>query len=208
MNNGVYRIFNKITNCFYIGSTSDKNGFNNRFKKHKKQLKNNSHCNSYLQNAWNKYGESSFIFEILEICEKDKCIEREQFYIDTLKPEYNICKIAGSTLGVKHTEESKLKISQNRKYGIPWNKGLKMSKESRDKMSISQKISEKCKKSRKELSNSRKIPVYGIHIITGERIDLEYINQDKNFHASGIKASISGKWPSYKGYRWFFTHLL
>jgi len=30
-------------------------------------------------------------------------IEREQYYIDLLNPEYNILKIAGSRLGVKHT---------------------------------------------------------------------------------------------------------
>lgn len=38
---------------------------------------------------------------------------REQYYIDTLKPEYNICKIAGSSLGVKHSAESNKKKSDN-----------------------------------------------------------------------------------------------
>lgn len=33
-------------------------------------------------------------------------IEREQYYIDTLNPEYNILKIAGSPLGYKHSEET------------------------------------------------------------------------------------------------------
>ena len=33
-------------------------------------------------------------------------IEREQYYIDTLNPEYNILKIAGSPLGYIHSEET------------------------------------------------------------------------------------------------------
>lgn len=41
-------------------------------------------------------------------------MEREQHYINLLKPEYNILKIAGSPLGYKHTEESLAKM-RNRK---------------------------------------------------------------------------------------------
>lgn len=40
-------------------------------------------------------------------------IFREQYYIDLLKPEYNICLIAGSTLGKKHSESTKEKISKS-----------------------------------------------------------------------------------------------
>jgi group I intron endonuclease len=48
--------------------------------------------------------------DILEYCESSLCISREQYYIDLLKPEYNICKIAGSRLGTKQSEETKIKI--------------------------------------------------------------------------------------------------
>jgi len=37
--------------------------------------------------------------------------QREQFYLDSLMPEYNILKIAGSSLGFKYTEESLAKRS-------------------------------------------------------------------------------------------------
>lgn len=57
-----------------------------------------------------KYGYSSFSLTILEICKKEDVIQREQHYIDTLCPEYNICKTAGSTLGKTHTAETKEKI--------------------------------------------------------------------------------------------------
>lgn len=44
--------------------------------------------------------------ELLEYCDNVDTLKREQYYMDLLKPEYNIVKIAGSTLGYKHTSES------------------------------------------------------------------------------------------------------
>lgn len=49
--------------------------------------------------------------EILEYCEPSDVISREQYYIDLLKPDYNILQVAGSSLGYKHTEESKVQIT-------------------------------------------------------------------------------------------------
>ena len=53
-----------------------------------------------------KYGYSNFNLEILEYCEPSDVLLREQQYIDLLKPEYNILKLAGSSLGFKHNEKS------------------------------------------------------------------------------------------------------
>jgi group I intron endonuclease len=50
-----------------------------------------------------KYGYSAFSLEIMEYCELSNIIEREQFYINLLNPTYNILKVAGSTLGRKHS---------------------------------------------------------------------------------------------------------
>jgi group I intron endonuclease len=56
------------------------------------------------------HGYDNFKLEILEHCEPSKVVEREQFYLDLLKPEYNIQKVAGSPLGFKHSEETILKL--------------------------------------------------------------------------------------------------
>jgi group I intron endonuclease len=67
--------------------------------------------NSMIYKALVKYGYSSFKLEILENCEPNILIEREQYYLDLLNPEYNILKkaprarasggaCAGSLLGV------------------------------------------------------------------------------------------------------------
>lgn len=54
-----------------------------------------------------KHGYSNFSLEILEYCEPAKCIEREGFYLNMLKPEYNISQNPSSPfLGLNHSKES------------------------------------------------------------------------------------------------------
>jgi group I intron endonuclease len=74
-------------------------------------MKSNAHCNCILQYHYNKHGKDSLVFSVVELCDRDKLIEREQLYIDTLNPEFNICKIAASVLGIKRSEETKKKMS-------------------------------------------------------------------------------------------------
>jgi group I intron endonuclease len=69
--------------------------------------------------------------EILEYCDSKDLIKREQYYINLLKPKYNIMKIAGSRLGSGHTEETRAKMSILRT-------GKKHSEETKAKMSSAQ----------------------------------------------------------------------
>jgi group I intron endonuclease len=117
-NTGVYKILNTITGDFYIGSASRVHkskcfcGFHTRFAKHKNYLDNNKHKNTHLQRSYNKYGKDNFEFKILEFCQPENCLEREQYYMDNLKPTYNIRKIAaGSNLGIIFTKEHCDRIS-------------------------------------------------------------------------------------------------
>lgn len=84
---GIYILTNSVNGKRYIGSS---NNIRKRLWKHRSLLRHNKHENPYLQNAWNKYGEDMFAFAVIETCETDVLLEREQYYIDTLKPEYNI----------------------------------------------------------------------------------------------------------------------
>lgn len=112
----IYKIKNKINDCFYIGSTSD---FKNRKRKHFNDLKNNKHSNRHLQNAYNLYGKDNFEIIIIEhIQDNSILIEREQYWIDkydAINSGYNLAPNAGSTLGAKWSEESRANISKNRK---------------------------------------------------------------------------------------------
>lgn len=67
---------------------------------------------SLICRALLKYGYSSFKLEILEYSDPSSIIEREQHYIDLLKPEYNILQVAGSLFGYKHTPESLEKMRE------------------------------------------------------------------------------------------------
>ena len=66
--------------------------------------------NSRIYTAILENGYNSFNIEILEYCDVDVILNREQYYFDILKPKYNIALIAGSLLGFKHSEETKLKF--------------------------------------------------------------------------------------------------
>lgn len=111
---GIYIIQNNINKKIYIGSALN---LANRKACHLKDLRQNKHKNPYLQNAYNKYNENNFIFYLAEYIENKKyLIKIEQLYLDVYKPYnksigYNIAKIAGSTLGIYPSKETKLKQS-------------------------------------------------------------------------------------------------
>ena len=67
-----------------------------------------------ISKALIKYGYCNFILEILEYCDRSDATLREQYYLDLCKPEYNILKLADSTLGYIHTEETLIKLSNSR----------------------------------------------------------------------------------------------
>jgi group I intron endonuclease len=66
---------------------------------------------SAIYSAILKYGHSNFKLEILEYCELSDVIDREGYYFNLLKPEYNLLPIAGSSLGYKYSEEARKKMS-------------------------------------------------------------------------------------------------
>jgi len=94
---GIYKITNTINGKFYIGSSIN---LRQRFNEHIGMLVKNEHPNFILQRSWNKHGQNKFTFEIIEECAHDQkiCFEREQYYLDLLKPYlevgYNISKHA------------------------------------------------------------------------------------------------------------------
>lgn len=106
---GIYKWTNKLTNDIYIGQSIDLSKRFIRYFNTSYLLNRNS---LVISRALLKYGYSNFTLEILEYCDKDSLIAREQFYIDMFNPKYNTLKVAGSSFGHKHTEETKIKISK------------------------------------------------------------------------------------------------
>ena len=106
---GIYCIVNIKNSKKYIGSSKN---IRQRLWSHRAKLRHNKHDNAHLQSAWNKYGEHSFDYYILEKCEESLLLEKEQLYIDTINPEYNISK---ETQRPPCTIESRQKQSNTRK---------------------------------------------------------------------------------------------
>lgn len=132
---GIYAIENIINGKKYIGQVCHKKGASRRFIEHKSLLKLDKHYNKYLQNAWNKYGESNFEFKMLEIVEDISLLnDREQNWIDqNIENCYNIQLKVGNYLNKNHNEVTKKKIGDANRKRI-W------TDESRNKLSISQKL--------------------------------------------------------------------
>jgi group I intron endonuclease len=126
--NGIYQIRNLVNGKRYVGSAAGADGFPGRWKAHRNALNRGDHDNKHLQRAWNKYGEDSFVFEAILICSPEDCISYEQLQLDTELFEYNMCPIAGSSRGRRHSDETKEKIKNA-------HQGLKHSSATKSKMS-------------------------------------------------------------------------
>lgn len=122
---GIYQIVNTVNGKRYIGSSKC---IATRWGDHLRQMREGSHHAQPLRRAVKKYGVQVFSFSVLELCSVSELIVREQCHIDNKAPEYNVCKIAGSTEGIKHTPEQCEANSKRSKliHGTP-EKKLKMS---------------------------------------------------------------------------------
>lgn len=110
----IYRWVYRINNKCYIGSSVNLHSrllnYYNKNYLNKRILIRNSH----IYRALLSHGYENFNLEILEYCDKNIIIEREQYYIDLYKPEYNILPKAGSSLGFKHSPETLLKLKDRK----------------------------------------------------------------------------------------------
>lgn len=196
---GIYVIINIITSKIYIGSAVN---LSHRRHTHLSALKLKKHKNRYLQSSYNKYGEHCFIFKVIEYVDnKESLINREQFWInqfDFKKELYNLSPTAKNCLGVKRSNETKLKLSIAAK---------NMSLEHRKKISLVNK-GRKCSDKMKQylIDKSVKKPVIQI-----ERNSYEIVNIFKSlmeaerhtgFGSANISSVCSGLKPTYKNYLW------
>ena len=87
---GVYLVTNKLNGKRYVGSSVDVAGrLSTHFGRDARKYSDKPFYADIL-----KYGRDNFKFELLESCERNKLIEREQYFYDTLKPEYNLVRPA------------------------------------------------------------------------------------------------------------------
>jgi group I intron endonuclease len=112
-NTGIYKLYYKGSDKFYVGSTG--RSFKQRLSTHLSELRNGYHHNTALQRGYYKYGEGNLIMEPLIICDVNGMMELEEFAIICLKPSYNASKSGVTRRGVKTSEETKKKLSLSHK---------------------------------------------------------------------------------------------
>lgn len=96
MSIGIYMILNKINDKKYIGSS---NNVQSRITQHNWLLRTNKHSNTYLQNSFNLFGEENFDFKLIEICNLNDLVIRENYYIHKYNTMYdkhgfNLCLVS------------------------------------------------------------------------------------------------------------------
>lgn len=124
MTSGIYLVLNTLNFHCYVGSSIDIEG---RVARHLK-----GEGSQVVKSAKKKYGMRNMSAAILKQCSEEDLIEREQFWIDEVEPEYNLSSIAGraemtpevrkkmseshkgnqNALGHRHSEEARKKISE------------------------------------------------------------------------------------------------
>lgn len=154
---GIYLIQHIASKKAYVGSTKD---LGHRRSEHFTTLERGCHKNRHLQRAFAKYGRKAFRFLVLEECERERLIEREQYWIDFYQSAdkrhgYNLNPLAGRSTP---SEETRLLIGEKSRGRVPSketcqriakaNRGKKRSEETKRKLSKSatgRKLSEETK---------------------------------------------------------------
>lgn len=121
---GIYQIRNTVNGKIYVGSSKR---LQTRWAQHRNELTKRKHGNRYLQAAWSRYGESSFVFEPLVICSCEDLLFYEQRFIDGLKPAYNLSPSAGRNSGLVWSEAQKEALRKI-KAGQAWVANMSASK--------------------------------------------------------------------------------
>lgn len=205
---GIYSLISISKGHRYVGCATY---IKSRISSHLAALRHNRHHSVILQNHFNKYGEEDIAFEILELVDDvSTLVNREQFYIDTLFPRFNVCPVAGRCEGRPVSEKTRDKLRKafigkslseehKRKIGEK-SKGRKHTPEALAKLKLVNKGRVRSQETRKKLKDAN----------TGKKATPEAIvnmrkawfkNELKNrIHITRIsKNNIGRKWtPEYR----------
>lgn len=140
----------KVLHGIYVGQTDVPK---KRWGHHLRHLRAGDHHNVMLQRCFDKYGEASLSFEILDTCTAESVTDREQAWADHFRATGRLCNTAPCVetpmRGATHTAETKMRLSSVRK-GVPKSSehrekiraalsGVPLTEERKQKISTAQK---------------------------------------------------------------------
>lgn len=210
----IYKITNIQNDKVYIGQTVQT--LNSRKCEHRNRAR--QRANYPLYNALNKYGFSSFKMEVIDSAvSQEELDDKEIYYIElynSMHPKgYNLTKGGAGTIGYKHTEEDKVKMSKLKEGMFKGREnpfyGKTHTKEQREKWSKERKGKILSEEHKKKISATRKrIPV--INMDTGEvfesaRHAVRYYGKDPDGGTAGYIAKVCKKVKNRNtcmGYAW------
>lgn len=220
---GVYKIICIPTSKFYIGSTSC---FYKRKYQHAKRLRIDAHYNKLLQNAWNKYGEASFEFHIVEETSniKAKRLACEEKHLtkehDNQNQCFNIYRKPTSCEGrpfSKTPEETRKKLSASIKalwsdpeYRKRMSKAHKGKTSHRRGKKLSKQHIEKLSKSHKGKTgiNSSRYKIYNVDLVSpsgemykGPIVCVAEFARQHGLCSRHLRLLVVGKVKSCKGWK-------
>ena len=119
---GIYMWIHKSSGKTYVGSAFN---LSRRFTEYYSSYYLKRNKSMYICNALGAYGHSEFFLIIIEYINTlniDKkeirklLLLREQNFLNSIQPEFNILKTAGSLLGHKHSPETIARLSGKNSY--------------------------------------------------------------------------------------------
>ena len=150
---GIYKITNTDTGDFYIGSSKD---VKHRWAQHKwkSTWKNNPNNPMYLD--MQKYGLDKFEFQVIAEVAESFLKEKEQKFIETLKPTYNNYNASGFDFERRKEYNKKYNKSDKRKEYEKSDKRKKYKKEYNKEYRKTEKGKKSHKESQKKYQKSDK----------------------------------------------------
>lgn len=202
----IYKIQSKKRpDRIYIGGTTR---FNVRIKEHYRCLKNGYHKNWKLLMHCKIYGIDDFEFKLVEKVQGD-LLEREQYYIDTFKPKFNVHTSTIDAKGVKRPSWTRKKISEGKK-GIPHNPIHKDAKSIRlkgNKNALGFKHSAESKKNI-SVNNAKRKPVIQLDLLGGfikEWFSCVEASRELGKNYRSISMCACGRIKTSAGFKWVYA---
>lgn len=135
MDTGVYCITDTKSGRRYVGSAVS---FKKRWREHRNSLKRGQHHSQFMQRTFHARSDA-FSFQVLLYCSIDNLLMYEQRFLDAWKPEFNTSPVAGSQLGYRHTADTRKKMSMSRPKDFSPMTGKKHTEETKARISENRK---------------------------------------------------------------------